>query len=269
MQDGQNAQFTLNGLATERNSNSFTINGVTFSLRNTLPVGEAATVTVTQDNESVIKNIEEFIKLYNDTLAQFNSRLHAERHRDFLPLTDEQKKEMSEEDVKRWQERARSGLLRGDDLLERVVSRMRRDFTDPVSETTLRQMSALGLRTGPHTEQGRLHLDQNLLRTELERDSSAAQDLFSKVAVRLRTSLDAGVREIAAQAGSATGLAVADSSVIGQQMRRLHERMERENERIARVEERYWRQFTALERAMERLNSQSAWLAQQFAPPRQ
>jgi len=269
LQDGQNAQFTLNGLATERNSNSFTINGVTFSLRNTLPVGEAATVTVTQDNESVIKNIEEFIKLYNDTLAQFISRLHAEHHRDFLPLTDEQKKEMSEEDVKRWQERARSGLLRGDDLLERVVSRMRRDFTDPVSETTLRQMSALGLRTGHHTEQGRLHLDQNLLRTELERDSSAAQDLFSKVAVRLRTSLDAGVREIAAQAGSATGLAFADSSVIGQQMRRLNERMERENERIARVEERYWRQFTALERAMERLNSQSAWLAQQFAPPRQ
>jgi len=268
-QDGQNAQFTLNGLATERQSNTFTINGVNFSLRNTLPAGESATVGVAADHQSVINNIEEFVNLYNETLERFNTQLTAERHRDFLPLTEEQKTEMSEDEVKRWQERARSGLLRGDDLLERVMGRMRRDFTDPVADATLRQMTAIGIRTGHHTERGKLHLDQAALRTALERDSGAVAGLFTKVAERLHDSLESGVREIRAQAGGTSGFNIVDNSVIGQQMRRINDRITRENTRISRVEERHWRQFTALERAMDRMNSQSAWLAQQFAAPQQ
>jgi len=266
-QDGQNAQFTLNGLLTERQSNNFTINGVNFSLRNTLAVGASASVTVAADHQSVVKTIEEFVTLYNETLERFNTQLTAERHRDFLPLSDEQKKEMSEDEVTRWQERARSGLLRGDDLLERVVGRMRRDFTEPLADGTLRQMTAIGIRTGHHTERGKLHLDQQALRTALETDSSAVAGLFTRVAARLRTSLDSGVREITAQAGGTSGFNIVDNSVIGQQMRRLNDRITRENTRISRVEERHWRQFTALERAMDRMNSQSAWLAQQFAAP--
>ncbi|MBT9175936.1 MAG: Flagellar hook-associated protein 2 [Firmicutes bacterium] len=264
--DGQNAQFTLNGLATERPTNNFTISGVTFTLRNTLAVGATATVTVTPDRDAVVRNIEEFVTLYNTTLERFNAQLSAERHRDFLPLTEEQKKGMREDDVKRWQERARSGLLRGDDLLERIVNQMRRDFNDPLTDGVLRQMSAIGISTGHHAERGRLHLDVSRLRTELERDPNAVQALFQGVAGRLRTSLDTGGREINAQAGSSSSFILADSSVIGQQMQRLNQRIDRENDRIARVEDRLWRQFTSLERAMERMNSQSAWLAQQFAP---
>jgi flagellar hook-associated protein 2 len=267
--DGQNAQFTLNGLATERPTNNFTINGVTFTLRNTLAAGETATVTVTPDRDAVVRSIEEFVKVYNDTLEQFNRELAEKLHRDFLPLTGAQKEEMRDEDITRWQERARSGLLRGDDMLERIVGRMRRDFTDPVSGTVLGQVTALGLRTGHHAEQGRLHLNTETLRAALERDSGAVQDLFSRVAGRLRTSLEAGVRELSAQAGTAVSFARVDSSVIGNQMRRLDERIDRENDRIARVEDRLWRQFTALEQAMERMNNQSAWLAQQFAPRQQ
>jgi len=267
--DGHNAQFTLNGLPTERSSNAFTINGVAFHLRNTLAVGETATVNVVADHTAVLNNIQEWVKLYNDTLQQFNTQLTAERHRDYLPLTDEQKKEMSETEVKLWQERARSGLLRGDDQLERIVNRMRRDFNDPLAGTTLRQMSALGLRTGHHSEMGRLHLDQNALRAELERNPAAVQELFVGVAGRLRASLDTGVRELTAQAGTAASLAGVDNSVIGQRMQRINERIVRENDRIERVEDRLWRQFTSLERAMERMNSQSAWLAQQFAPRQQ
>ena len=130
-------------------------------------------------------------------------------------------------------------------------------------------MTAIGIRTGHHTERGKLHLDQAALRTALERDSGAVAGLFTKVAERLHDSLESGVREIRAQAGGTSGFNIVDNSVIGQQMRRINDRITRENTRISRVEERHWRQFTALERAMDRMNSQSAWLAQQFAAPQQ
>jgi flagellar hook-associated protein 2 len=266
VQDGQNAQFTLNGLATERPTNNFTINGVAFTLHNTLAVGATATVTVATDQNAVLRSLIEFVELYNTTLGQINTHLTAERHRDFLPLTDEQRQSMNETDIKRWEERARSGLLRGDDTLMRIVGRMRRDFAEPIAEGTLRQVSALGIQTVHHGEGGRLHINETRLRAELERDPSAVEDLFIQVARRLRTSLDVSVREINAQAGSPSGFTRADSSVIGQQMQRLNDRMAREEDRISRVEDRLWRQFTSLERAMERMNSQSAWLAQQFAP---
>ncbi|UTW68569.1 hypothetical protein KHA80_13330 [Anaerobacillus sp. HL2] len=47
-------------------------------------------------------------------LEKVNGKLTEERYREYQPLTDEQKEAMSEKDVERWEERAMSGLLRGD-----------------------------------------------------------------------------------------------------------------------------------------------------------
>ena len=36
------------------------------------------------------------------------------------------------------------------------------------------------------------------------------------------------------------------------------------NQYLISVENRYWKQFTAMEKAIQQMNAQSAWLAQQF-----
>jgi len=44
----------------------------------------------------------------------------------------------------------------------------------------------------------------------------------------------------------------------------MNRRIDDALDRMVRTEERYWAQFTALETALQRMMSQSMWLAQQF-----
>ena len=53
-------------------------------------------------------------------------------------------------------------------------------------------------------------------------------------------------------------------SLLDGDMNRLDERIDRMNERLVRVENRYWAQFTALEKAINQMNAQAMWLSQQL-----
>ena len=53
-------------------------------------------------------------------------------------------------------------------------------------------------------------------------------------------------------------------SYLDNDISRLDDRIELFNERLTIIEERYWRQFTAMETAISQMNQQSAWLAMQF-----
>src|SRR5699024_11455802 len=58
---GQNAKFTLNGLTTERTSNSFEVSGVTFNLKQEFS-GEDVRVNITNNTEAVFENIKGFVE---------------------------------------------------------------------------------------------------------------------------------------------------------------------------------------------------------------
>jgi len=68
-----------------------------------------------------------------------------------------------------------------------------------------------------------------------------------------------GMKSITSQAGSA-GSAV-DQSFLGRQIDDLNDRIDRMEDYLTRVEERYWAQFTAMESALQQMQSQSNWLA--------
>src|SRR5699024_400759 len=92
--DGQNAIFTVNGLQTERSSNTFDMNGVTFTLKETFDA--AVSFTVGNDTEAVMDNIKEFVTQYNELIEQINGKLNEQVNRSYQPLTDEEKEELSE-----------------------------------------------------------------------------------------------------------------------------------------------------------------------------
>src|SRR5690606_25455559 len=64
-----------------------------------------------------------------------NTKLLERRYYDYPPLTEAQRKEMEEEDIRLWQERARSGLLRGDAMLSSILSSLRQALGAVVSGT--------------------------------------------------------------------------------------------------------------------------------------
>jgi len=52
-----------------------------------------------------------------------------------------------------------------------------------------------------------------------------------------------------------------DSSLLGQKMKDLQSAMSKQQEKLERLEERYYAQFAAMEEAINNMNSQSSYLA--------
>ena len=70
------------------------------------------------------------------------------------------------------------------------------------------------------------------------------------------------MKVISAKAGT-TGT-VSDSFTLGRSLKSMDEQIKRFEDRLKMTEDRYWRQFTAMERAIQRSNMQSASLMNAF-----
>ncbi|MDY0405094.1 flagellar filament capping protein FliD [Virgibacillus sp. 179-BFC.A HS] len=89
--EAQNAEFTYNGnLALTSKDNSYTLNGITYEFKGV--TDGPATLTVTNDVDAAFDNIKAFVDKYNEVVEKLNGTQTEERYRNFLPLTDEQKR---------------------------------------------------------------------------------------------------------------------------------------------------------------------------------
>ncbi|SHJ52856.1 flagellar filament capping protein FliD [Desulfofundulus thermosubterraneus] len=271
---GQDAEFDF-GDATGLKSatNTITINGITLTLKQ--GGGASATITVFNDTDAVFNAIKDFVSAYNEIIDKINGKLTEPRYRDYLPLTDEQREQLSDEQEKKWEEKARSGLLRGDSLLESVVSRIRATMSAIVPGLAARYdtLADVGITTLSYEERGKLYIDEAKLKEALQKDPDGVMNLFTRssenyaekgIAMRLYDDVNSAMALISARAGTSSSYSTADNSAIGRQIAAMNERISTLEERLQQMEDRYWRQFTAMEQAIQQMNAQSAWLAQQL-----
>ncbi|MCL6611792.1 MAG: flagellar filament capping protein FliD [Peptococcaceae bacterium] len=286
---GQNARFDLNGVTgLEQSTNEFTIAGVKYTLAGTS--ASSVTVQVSRDTNAVFESIKSFIEQYNSTVELIKSELSEERYRDYLPLTDEQREKLSDDQEKKWEEKARSGILKGESLLYGTLSRMRSvmsarvDGIAPVvvdgAAVTHNTLSSIGITVSAYDyNDGKLYLknDGADLKKALETDPDGVLKLFTQatgvdsekgIAKRLYDELDRAIDLIIDKAGIASVSSAYDNSFLAKQIRGYDDQIEKWEKRLAEMEDRYWKQFTAMEQAISRMNAQSAWLAQQFSSGR-
>jgi flagellar hook-associated protein 2 len=271
---GQNARIVLNGTIVEKTTNDFTVSGIRFSLYETMEAGQMATFRIENDPDAALESIKKYVELYNETIDLINGKLSEEHYRKFPPLTEEQKKDMSEKDIELWEEKAKSGLLKSDPLLDRIVRDLRYAISNQVARfpKEMNSLSTIGITTGDWREKGKLYINEDKLRDAIAKDPKAVMGLFNAsgddsyskgVANRLYDILKAGIEDITEKAGGGE-FQKYDNSVLGKQIRDMEDRITDFEQRLIRTEERYWRQFTEMEKAISYMNQQSMWLATQM-----
>ena len=274
---GQDAQFNLGdttGLTSA--TNTVTINGLTLTFKQ--GGGAVSTITVGNNTDAVYNSIVDFVNAYNDLIDKINNKLAETRYRDYPPLTAGQKDVMSEKEIEKWEKMARSGLLRNDSLLQNAVFNLRATMSAVVPGLTGGQgydsLAEIGITTGSYYEKGKLYIDETKLKDALQKDPEGVTQLFTKsadayadkgIALRLYDDVNSAMTQISAQAGSDSAFTLLDNSFIGRRLREIDEDINTLEDRLAGIENRYWRQFTAMEQAIQQMNAQSAWLAQQFS----
>ena len=306
---GQAALIEYNGgTPIKYQSNNISINGLNLTLKAETTAAEA--VSVDTDVDGAYNKIKEFVDEYNKLIDGFNSKLSEKTYRDFQPLTDEQKEAMSETDIKLWEEKAKSGLLKNDQTITNKKQKMRQDLYKEVEG--FGGMYDIGITTGSWRDNGKLTIDEIKLKEALRNDSEKVLNTLFKTSdipeqtinssdsetvkaeklalmnqrssqmgafSRVYDNLTSGIKDIVSKSGPGSEAALLRSvksnilidyvtsgsrSLIDKDVSEIDKRISRETERLASLESRYWKQFTALEKAMTQMNSQSSWLSQQF-----
>jgi flagellar hook-associated protein 2 len=275
---GENAVFKINGLETERNSNTFSMSGVTFTLKQTF--AETATgigISINNDSNQVFENIKGFVEKYNELIDKIKDKTSETYYRDYGPLTETQREELSDKQQEKWEEMAKSGLLRRDSILTGALSQMRSDFygvvNNPDVSPMFNQLASIGIKTtANYLEGGKLEIDEKKLKEAIEADPESVENLFrgsgdtyeeKGIVQRLYDSVTLVKEKLDDKAGNA--FSTNQSFSIGKELTSVDKSIDRFEDRLKQVEDRYWRQFTAMEKAIQQANSQSAYLMQQFS----
>ncbi len=267
--DGQNAILNINGLRTERTSNSFTMDGVTFNLKQTFT--DEVSLNVTNDNTKIVENIKSFIDKYNELISKINGKISETRNKDYQPLTDDNREGLSEKQQEKWEEIAKTGLLRRDSTLTNVLSSMRSDFYGTVYNNLVssayNQLSKIGITTtSNYLEGGKLEINEAKLLKAIEEDPTSVENLFrgeNGIISKLQKTVTNAMDTIKLKAGST--LSTNQSFTIGRELENLTTKQSSLEDRLTMLETRYWKQFSAMETAINRANSQSTYLSQYFA----
>lgn len=268
---GENAKFTYNNaLELESTTNDYNLNGIQFTFHEVTETN--ARISVTTDVDESFDKIMAFVDKYNETIEKMNESQREEKHRDFPPLTEEQKEEMSEDQIKKWEEKAKSGILRGESTISNGMYALRQSLQQKVEtggEFTL--LSQIGITTTKnYMDGGKLEVDEEKLKAALRDHPDDVHKLFSNseegasqgLIHRFDEVLDNTRGSIEQKAGKSTH--TLDNYQLGKNMKSLNKRIEDFQARMVQVEQRYWNQFSAMEQAISKLNQQSSYLFSQF-----
>lgn len=291
---GVSAVVRINGVLTERNSNSFEVNGLNISLKETtvkgatpqydangkltgvdgLPATQeaSATIQIEQNSDAIYDSIKSFIDDYNKLISNLNELVDADdTYKDYAPLTADQKKEMSEREIELWEEKAKEGLLRKDSTISTFLSDMRSILYSRPEEGGL-ALYDIGIDTGSWDKKGQLVIeDDAALRSAIETKADKIAELFTGdngISKQMKNVLEATAKTSSGSPGTLVQLAGVKNTATDHE-NQLQEQLDSISNKISLLKYqyeqekgRYWKQFNAMEQMISNMNSQSSWLSQ-------
>ncbi|WP_409068248.1 flagellar hook-associated protein 2 [Bacillus velezensis] len=274
--EGKNAKFTFNGLEMTKTSNNFTINGIKYTLNSVTDSNKTVTINSTTDTDGIFDNIKDFVDKYNTLIKSANAKVTESKYRDYKPLTDEQREAMTDKQIEQWEAKAKSGLLRSDSTLQNGLAEMRLDLYSTVTiDGKKYQLADFGIETSDsYTDQGKLVIkDEVKLKQKITENPVLVAKLFNAdspdtaktknpeeqgIARRLKDTLNKMQTQISKQAG--TESSVSTSFAIGKSLNEIETNISNMKTKLDDIETRYYKKFSALDTALEKLNSQSSYL---------
>ena len=164
--EGSDAKIYLNGAEFVSTSNTFEVNGLTLTVNATTAKNEEITITTEEDTAGIYDMIKKFLTQYNELINEMDKLYNAESAKGYEPLTEDEKKEMSEDAVEKWEAKIKESLLKGDSTINTVGSALKGIMSGAITMTDGSRMflsdfgiNTLGYFNAPENERNALHID--------------------------------------------------------------------------------------------------------------
>ncbi len=175
--EGKNALLSINGVSVVQSSNTFTIDGLTYNLKETST--NPVDIAISVDKTSIIDNIKEFVTEFNKLIDDVSTKYGEKRYYDYEPLTDDERDALSDDEVTKWEEKAKSGVIRGSSELDTFITRLRNALVEPVDGVGI-SLSSIGITSNSYLDKGKLSIDETKLSEKLETNYDDIVNLFSQ-----------------------------------------------------------------------------------------
>ncbi len=273
-----------------RASNSFDLDGINVTLKGTFGYDasgaeikdtEAVTFTGSVDSENTTKTVKEMIEAFNDILKLVNTEVSTKPNRKYAPLTDEQKEELSDKTIEKWEEKAKTGLLFADNDLRMMANSMR----TVINAADRSKLSEMGITVSDnYKDNGKLVFDEAKFKAALEKDPEAVKEVLNRSATDSGDTSQAGlltrISSIMDRYGKTTGATKgvlveragsvhAPTSILKNSLQKqldsIDTYIDKLNDKLKTEQDRYISQFTSLETLINQMNSQSSYLSSMFS----
>ena len=299
--EGQDAIFSMmvNGQELDgisRSSNTFDVDGMSVSLKGTFGAygssntlgkdnieaakADAVSFTSSSDADKIVDTIKSMVEDYNAMVTEIKNAYSTMPQQKsngnyYEPLTEEDKADMSESSIKAYEEKAKQGLL----FADRDLSALYTQLTSAISMSGKdgADLKSIGITSNYSNGLTTLSLNEEKLRAALETDPDKVRDVFSKSVASgsssnglmqaLKSPLDMysttqGTKGILVQkAGSTLAPSTLYKNTLQNKLDDIDTQIEKWQDKMADQVDRYTSKFTALEKLISQMNSQSSALA--------
>lgn len=278
-----------------RDSNTFEVDGLSIELKgrfgydgDSLAIDKygdvdesnAVGISATADVDKLVDTIKSFVEEYNAIVDLVNTELTTKHEKDYTPLSSEQKSELSDDEVEKWETKAKTGLLYGDSDLRSLSMDLR-----TVATSYVWQLEQVGISvSSTYSDNGKLSVDETKLRSALEKDPGSVEKLFTAkegvgedgkpiyngVATNLKDVMEKYVKTtgdmdhkgiLIRKAGSKSSAMSMTENYYYDQIQSIEKLIDSLNDRLETERDRYIKQFSTLESLIANMNSQSSYLS--------
>lgn len=296
---GQDAQFTatVNGKTTTytRSSNTVDLDGLTLTLsgtfkaetvtgsdgKETVDKTQGVTFSSTTDADKIVDAVKQMVEDYNAILTEVKKAysdmpLKQTNGSRYEPLTADDEADMTESEIKAYEEKAKTGILFMDSDLSSLYSALRNAATSSGNDGSY--LRSIGINTNYEDGLTTIELDESALREALASDPEGVKNAFTKSQANgaatdgLMASIQKVTDRYAATTGATKGIliekagsqysptAALDNDMLDK-LEDIDEEIEKWQDKMSDKVDYYTNKFTQLEVLINQMNSQSSALS--------
>lgn len=270
---GQDSEIELNGATFTSNTNNYSINGLTIEVNALTDDDEEISITTATDVDGLYDKVKEFISTYNSLINEMDTLYNASSSKGYEPLTDDEKSQMTDDEIEKWEKKIKDSLLRRDSTLESVSNVLKNSFMKSYDVDGKKySLSSFGIKTGGYfttsdNSKSALHIDgdeddeltsgnTDKLRAAIASDPETFISFFTQLSKGIYNELDKKMKGTTLS----SAYTVYNDKSMQTEYRNYTKKISEWEDRISNYEQKYRKQFTAMETALSKLNSNSSYI---------
>lgn len=270
--EGTDALIYLNGAEYTSNSNTFEINGLTLTVNAKTAPDEEVTLTTQDDTDGIYDMVKNFITKYNELINEMDKLYNADTAKGYEPLTEDEKAEMSESAIEKWEQKIKDSILKGDSTLSSVSSAMRMIMAGGVEMSDGSKMylsdfgiETLGYFTAPENERNAYHIagdpddasvsgNTDKLKSMIASDPDKVIDFFTNLSKSLYNRLG----ELMKGTELSSAFTVYDDKAMQIEYDNYTAEIKSQEKKLQDYEDKWYAKFAAMETALAKMQSNAS-----------